>query len=703
MEVIVKGQPSIEIGFETKVIQVGGLGDIDSSLSTESENPVMNKVITAELNNKADKGEVTAALNTKADKNETDTKLATLSEEINGNSVEITDFSAFERFGLQLVNGNWVAAGNESIVIPIENNRECRIVGTSNRDWYFSLLKSANNLASGAKADICTLGEIAGGSLVSSKDKYIVAANAEVVFTTPADCQYITITTRLSDTDCTPKSLYVDGVKGLIQQFEDLKVEVATEIDTKIAHLIDFDLEVTTEEGKSYVSMNLDKPLAKGSIISSFNGYNGKVSFQKRENGQLVPMSGAVNRTESMLPITLPDECVNISMSIGGKMTISIITKATYAFTNDVVYADDISALMGITKKVSGKIFPHYVATDLHGNWRSLEVLKTLRKYDSTTPILSMGDELELTPKLNGEVNAEVEQYISKAIELGIYHCVGQHECGFTSAGLTGATNKAEMFTHDEVFQYFIEPMKEKWGLPNLDKNYYYKDFDSEKVRLISLYQFNTPLIDDTSKAGHILYKRDNIWYGTEQLSWLIETLNSTPDGYTIVIMQHTPTEEIVYNAFDTGLYYNGASDSTNRICEGTPIMDIVNAYIGRTTINKAYNAIDIETYPTSVFTQEANGNFANAKGRFAFFIFGDNHGDAYGKTRESKLNAICVTSSGSPHDYQLGKVGKTDTIITAHSLREVYSKLWLCVGRLGQQISVWGGNNRSATLKLDD
>ena len=58
------------------------VGDIDSSLSTTSENPVMNKVITVELNNKADKGEVTASLNTKADKNETDTKLATLSGEV---------------------------------------------------------------------------------------------------------------------------------------------------------------------------------------------------------------------------------------------------------------------------------------------------------------------------------------------------------------------------------------------------------------------------------------------------------------------------------------------------------------------------------------------------------------------------------------------------------------------------------------------
>ena len=88
MDVIVKGQPSIEIGFETKVIQVGGLGDIDSSLSTESENPVMNKVVTAELNQKATKTEL-SALETKV--TETDTKLTELSEEIGKKQDTITD------------------------------------------------------------------------------------------------------------------------------------------------------------------------------------------------------------------------------------------------------------------------------------------------------------------------------------------------------------------------------------------------------------------------------------------------------------------------------------------------------------------------------------------------------------------------------------------------------------------------------------
>ena len=51
MEVIVKSSPKIEIELATKVVKVGegSRVDIDSALSTTSENPVMNKVITAEL------------------------------------------------------------------------------------------------------------------------------------------------------------------------------------------------------------------------------------------------------------------------------------------------------------------------------------------------------------------------------------------------------------------------------------------------------------------------------------------------------------------------------------------------------------------------------------------------------------------------------------------------------------------------------
>lgn len=55
MEVIVKSSPKIEIELATKVVKVGGKVTVDSALSTESENPVQNKVITVALNEKVDK------------------------------------------------------------------------------------------------------------------------------------------------------------------------------------------------------------------------------------------------------------------------------------------------------------------------------------------------------------------------------------------------------------------------------------------------------------------------------------------------------------------------------------------------------------------------------------------------------------------------------------------------------------------------
>lgn len=97
MEVIVKGQPSIEIGFETKVIQVGGFGDIDSSLSTESENPVQNKVVTEKLTElsqeKEDKtNKVTSLTEESTDEQYPSAKAVyALSERISENEILIED------------------------------------------------------------------------------------------------------------------------------------------------------------------------------------------------------------------------------------------------------------------------------------------------------------------------------------------------------------------------------------------------------------------------------------------------------------------------------------------------------------------------------------------------------------------------------------------------------------------------------------
>lgn len=81
MDVIVKGSPSIEIGFERKVVD--SYKEVDSALSESSVNPVQNKVVTAELNKKATKTEV-SALEAKVTENKTatDTALSDLSTKV---------------------------------------------------------------------------------------------------------------------------------------------------------------------------------------------------------------------------------------------------------------------------------------------------------------------------------------------------------------------------------------------------------------------------------------------------------------------------------------------------------------------------------------------------------------------------------------------------------------------------------------------
>ena len=56
MDVIVKGSPSIEISFEGKVAD--SYKAVDSALSTTSENPVQNKVVTEELGKKVNSSDL---------------------------------------------------------------------------------------------------------------------------------------------------------------------------------------------------------------------------------------------------------------------------------------------------------------------------------------------------------------------------------------------------------------------------------------------------------------------------------------------------------------------------------------------------------------------------------------------------------------------------------------------------------------------
>ena len=318
-------------------------------------------------------------------------------------------------------------------------------------------------------------------------------------------------------------------------------------------------------------------------------------------------------------------------------------------------------------------------------------------------PIINCGDNVFGTPKVNGVLSPHVTQYMNYATQLGIYHTYGQHECGFAYMGDSTGRLKANCLTHEEVFNTFTLPMRTLWGLSELNTLWYYKDFPSVTgtggIRLICLYQYNTPLVDDENDNMYYKYERKAVWYGTEQLNWLINALNSVPNNYGVVILKHG-AEKNVISANDNSNFYTRPL-SVGRYCDGTPIIDIVEAYINKTTINRTYRGVITMGVDYSDLQQSAVGDFTSAKGVFFNYLIGDSHMDCVGYYEGTRQRVINVTSSSDPIDCpkesnaHSGNTAK-NTLITKDTsmfsvLGYIPSLSVVKLGRLGNNISEYG------------
>lgn len=347
---------------------------------------------------------------------------------------------------------------------------------------------------------------------------------------------------------------------------------------------------------------------------------------------------------------------------------------------NSVLYPIDFSAL---------------VVTDMHGKFISLEDAELIRDtYVANVPILNMGDMINGRAKTDGAINSEVTRYMEKAVKYGVYHTMGQHEVGWSNTNVDNPSDKgyykSNCMTHDEVFNTFIAPMKSVWGLNDLTTNYYYKDFTDNKMRLISLYQYNIPLYDDPNDSSKYKYLRSSVWLGQEQLQWLINTLKTVPDGYRVIIMMHQ-CESQIKDAGDNSNFFYTTVGGSNHILSGTPVMDIVQAYIDKTTINKTYNPKEPSKYTESDFTVTVSGDFTNAKGKFANYITGDSHQDSIGYAGDTTQRALGITSSNQSYDCVVTPTAQSEHRRIITLLGYCYSKNFVKVGRIGQQYSLTG------------
>ena len=232
--------------------------------------------------------------------------------------------------------------------------------------------------------------------------------------------------------------------------------------------------------------------------------------------------------------------------------------------------------------------------------------------------------------------------------------------------------------------------MLSTWNLPAGEGTnpYYYQDFDT--VRLISLYQFNIPLADDPNDSTRWKYPRSSVWYGQEQLDWFASVLNSTPSTHKVIVMMHCPDGIItlINNRFNVVKEVS----TVDLIIEGSPIFDIVDAFVNRTTINRQYVCSDTTQFPTDTFHLDVNYDFTSADGSFMCYLGGDFHVDYIGKPQGKQQLYIGMASGRAPYDTVVNE--KKDNVqynCIVDCCGANFTKKSIYIARLGQTTSALG------------
>ena len=199
--------------------------------------------------------------------------------------------------------------------------------------------------------------------------------------------------------------------------------------------------------------------------------------------------------------------------------------------------------------------------------------------------------------------------------------------------------------TDNDIYDFLFAPIATKLQMAEEDgKTWYYTDVANKSIRIISfnLYQ----------------YGGSSRWYThltEEQVDWFIDTLNSTPSGYGILILAHAPqvtlNKDQAYATFyQTDRLYNGTHNS---VSGGVPIYDIIDAFISRSSINKTYT----QTGNPSSFTVTADFTNIDSSIEFIAHLTGHFHQDTicYIPNTTQKQLMLNVTCTNALYGYDGG------------------------------------------------
>lgn len=283
--------------------------------------------------------------------------------------------------------------------------------------------------------------------------------------------------------------------------------------------------------------------------------------------------------------------------------------------------------------------------TDLHSSAGNVKcftnAIKLLEARAELDCMILSGD---LVSSNFGDDNAPLEGEWDK-ITKDVIFTVGNHDVG-------NGKDVAKSGTDSQVYnRYYVNHLKnnfmydanttlKQYNTSNPSNNpmmNYYVDYSTYKLRIISMYQYNTNFETNASDSTQLRYTRANKAYKQSDINWLINTLSNTPEGYTVLFMTHEP-ENFGGKTNDWHALMLSSELTSQWKTEGI-LTKILTAYRKKTTISETIT----QSYGV-VTTLNINADFSTSGGDFGAWIVGHTHDDYVGKTLNGELNIICKT-----------------------------------------------------------
>lgn len=466
-----------------------------------------------------------------------------------------------------------------------------------------------------------------------------------------------------------------------------------------------------------------------------------KMSDVERDDSYIYKMTDNKGRTLFGVKNDMSvDWFINVPLSFAEYVKRLIDSKLTDAYQLNKSQEQNLlaAARYGTTY---GKCVQILLVSDSHGGFigvqRAADVCKNV---PSVSAIMHLGDIVEWTPnKLNlDEVATTIE--IMKTSKRPFFVVSGNHDVGmvkdiyFSRTHEQVYTDLVKPMIDNGILSNGEYQTTGDWS----ERCYYYHDFKTTKIRLIVLYDYDmdlvlddneywepvaydstkgkiqqgttytydlnnpivlncggwknnsfrlkktvttvTDIVNNFTKGTFPWYKlRSFSYHSKKQMDWLANVLNTTPDGYGIVIASHQiPVfpATISDNAFSIGsnpqnIYHPNNSVPNDTVMQTALVMKIVNAWKNKTSITerivaKSNPTIALQTLQTSEYLNALeddsgkyayifNADFSNRQNNNAYFInfiSGHEHCDIIAQSADYP-DLFCLTTTTSNPSFR--------------------------------------------------